>query len=100
MEKSTNAALCFRCRAPLNLLPGNVGRGENCSQCSASVRVCYNCTHYDERSYNQCREPMAERVVDKDKANFCDYFSLRTGGLEQEQSKKEESLRKLDALFK
>ena len=42
---------------------------------------------------------MAERVVDKDRANFCDYFSLGAGGggagEDQDAARK-----KLDDLFK
>ena len=34
------------------------------------------CEYYDPHSYNECREPIAERVLDKEKANFCDSFRL------------------------
>lgn len=65
------------------------------------MRVCKNCIHYDVRSYNECREPSAERVVDKENRNFCDYFSLSSGNQSKEiDSKKEDALKKLDDLFK
>jgi hypothetical protein len=44
---------------------------------------------------------MAERVVDKDRRNFCDYFVI--GGAGKSGSKadaKAEALKKLDDLFK
>jgi hypothetical protein len=56
---------------------GPVPRAAACDGCSADLRVCLNCTHYDRGSYNDCREPSAERVVEKDKSNFCDYFRPR-----------------------
>jgi hypothetical protein len=31
--------------------------------------------HYDPAYNNQCRETMAERVVDKERSNFCEYFA-------------------------
>jgi hypothetical protein len=29
---------------------------------------------------NQCRESSADRVVDKERSNFCDWFKPRAGG--------------------
>ena len=34
-------------------------------------------TLHDPGAYNQCREPQAERVLDKDRGNFCDWFRFR-----------------------
>jgi hypothetical protein len=28
-------------------------------------------------TYNECRESQAERVIEKDRSNFCDYFVFR-----------------------
>lgn len=91
---------CFRCGTSLGLEHGNVGRGETCARCGTDVRVCRNCRHYDEASYNECREPVAERVVEKDKANFCDYFFLGDAEVRSSGASKEETLKKLDSLFK
>lgn len=94
-------ANCYRCRNNLDDLPVPTGRRETCSKCGFDVRVCKNCKHYDIRSYNECRERMADRVVDKEKANLCDYFVL--GGLGPDAAKSTEAadaLKKLDDLFK
>jgi hypothetical protein len=32
---------------------------------------------YDPHAYNECREVSAERIIDKERANFCDYFAPR-----------------------
>jgi len=95
-----NTVNCHSCGNALELSSGVVGRGEECPHCRTDVRVCFNCTHYDQASYNECSEPMAERVVDKDRRNFCDYFSLGNMSGKKQGSAKEEALAKLDDLFK
>lgn len=57
------------------------------------------CRFYEEGAYNSCREPRAERVVEKDKANFCEYFEFRDSQVEQIKSKAQEAKRKLDEIF-
>lgn len=52
-----------------------VGRSARCTKCGADLRCCLNCRFHDSSAYNDCSEPMAERVLEKDRANFCDYFS-------------------------
>lgn len=55
---------------------GLPGRNDTCPQCRAELRVCLNCARYDERAAHQCREPRAEPVADKDRANFCEWFDF------------------------
>jgi hypothetical protein len=31
--------------------------------------------NYDPSAHNRCREPQAEWVTDREKANFCDFFA-------------------------
>ena len=50
------------------------GRSDVCAGCSKDARVCLNCRFHDPGSYNECRETIAERIVDKERANFCDHF--------------------------
>ena len=97
---ASSTPLCFNCGKPLDVPDGPVGRGESCPNCGTDVRCCKNCAHYDERSYNECREPVAERVVDKDRSNFCDYYSLAGGSGVASGESKDDVLKKLDDLFK
>jgi hypothetical protein len=30
--------------------------------------------NYDPHAHNKCREPQAEWVTDRERANFCDFF--------------------------
>ncbi|MEE9614258.1 MAG: hypothetical protein V3W31_04800 [Thermodesulfobacteriota bacterium] len=93
---------CFSCNKELEV--EKPGRGEECPSCGADVKVCLNCLFYDPDSYNECREPQAERVVTKDRANFCDCFALR--GAERKDGGggggggEEDPLKGLKTLFK
>lgn len=91
---------CFSCGAELEVPHGVVGRNHTCDKCTADVRCCYNCAFYDKNAYNECHESQAERVVDKNRANFCDFFSLGKGGKSSAGSSREDALKKLDDLFK
>lgn len=78
---------------------GKVSRNDTCPHCSHDLHCCLQCKFYDPESYNECKEVMAERVVDKDRANFCDYFVLK-GAKESESGRKAMAKQALDALFK
>ncbi len=49
-------------------------RGGTCPQCGSDLHCCLNCRFYDPAKHNQCAEPQAEWVRDKESANSCDYF--------------------------
>jgi hypothetical protein len=52
-----------------------VGRREVCPSCGADLHCCLNCACYDPHAPQQCREPQAQRVSDKERGNFCDEFT-------------------------
>jgi hypothetical protein len=60
--------------------------------------VCLNCTFYDESRANQCFEPQAERVKEKDRSNYCDYFRFKEEG--QKKSPREDAEKLWKDLFK
>lgn len=92
---------CFHCQTELTIIADKVGRSDTCDRCRSDVHVCFNCTHYDQSAYNECREPMADRVVDKEKRNFCDYFKPGAGkGAGAGADEKAAALKKLNDLFK
>lgn len=70
---------CWACGTD-RMFDGLVGRSARCDRCGADLRCCNNCRFHDTAAYNECSEPSAERVVDKDRANFCDYFSPAPAG--------------------
>lgn len=91
---------CYSCGAQLQLPEGPVARSATCDSCMRDIRCCRNCLHYDTKAYNECREPSAERVVEKEKGNFCDYFRPRSDASSSAASDRDAVLRQLDDLFK
>jgi hypothetical protein len=57
--------------------------------------------HHDRSAYNECREPQAERVLDKERSNMCDFFRPYTGPARGSKGKgSTDYLKSLDDLFK
>jgi hypothetical protein len=79
MASPARGGACFRCGASLSW-EQRVGRRETCTGCGADAHVCKNCDFYSSGAHNDCREPNAERVVDKERSNFCEYFALAPAG--------------------
>lgn len=89
---------CFNCSTEL-IYSQTPGRRDECSKCGADVHVCMNCKNYDKNAYNECREPQADVVKEKDRANFCDFFAPGTGG-QSGQDKSKDLMAAAEALFK
>ncbi len=91
---------CFACDAPVELAAGErVGFRDDCPRCGADLHVCRNCAHHDPGAHNQCREPAAEWVADRERANRCDWFAPGEGG--GDGSREHERARSaLDDLFR
>ncbi|MCO6431740.1 MAG: hypothetical protein J5J00_12855 [Deltaproteobacteria bacterium] len=79
---------------------GKAGRSESCPKCGRDLHVCLNCKFYEPSAHNQCREPQAERVLEKDRSNFCDFFTFTENRKAGDGRKVDEQLKKLDDLFK
>jgi hypothetical protein len=54
-----------------------VGRQTQCPHCGADLHCCLNCSFSEVGAYNDCRESQAEKVLEKDRVNFCDYFKFK-----------------------
>jgi hypothetical protein len=90
---------CHGCGAAVNARDG-IGRRDACLSCGRDLRCCLNCDFYDPSCHNQCREPQAERQVDKERGNFCDYFRFRAGErVVSDAPRRDDARAKLDALF-
>jgi hypothetical protein len=92
--------ICYKCQKEIQTVPGvPVGRREDCPHCGSDVHACMNCTHYDKTAYNECKESSADFVKEKDRSNFCDYFtpSDRKAGAGKT---KDDLLSAAEALFK
>jgi len=91
---------CRHCGAPITVAEP-VPRDAECASCGKDLRACVQCRHYDPAYNNACRETMADPVVEKERRNFCEYFSFSSapfaaaGG----SDRREEARAKLEGLF-
>jgi hypothetical protein len=81
------ATTCYGCGATL-VFDGPIGRRTTCPECDADLHRCINCKHYDLSAGNECREPHAERIVNKEASNPCDLFQLGDGAPRRRRSAK------------
>ena len=68
---------CFSCKKSTTTNT-KIGFREECGHCRNDMHVCKNCEFYDIKAYNECREPAADVVREKERSNFCDFFSARS----------------------
>jgi len=69
--------VCWKCGGPIHGLPMPLARLAECRLCHAELHVCRLCEFYDRKVADQCREPVADSVKEKERANFCGYFQPR-----------------------
>jgi hypothetical protein len=92
--------VCWKCGASLTHLSLPLTRRDVCKQCSADLHACKLCEFYDVSKAKHCREPIAEEVSDKQRANFCDYFKPKEGAYSNKgQSEAEIAKAQLNKLF-
>ena len=91
---------CYKCKKQVRF-DKILGRKDVCPFCQADLRCCLNCRYYDQKLYNHCRESQADRVLDKERSNFCEYFSFNECRPDLKSQKDQETTRdKLEGLFK
>ncbi len=90
--------LCHSCGKTLNI-EQRIGFRDECPRCSSPLHVCMNCSFYAPGAYNDCKESSAERVLEKDRENRCEYFRFKDSqpGATSEKSK---AAKLADQLFK
>lgn len=91
---------CHNCGKALQI-DSPVGRRDECPHCGSDLRCCLNCAMHDPSSAGACREPQAERITDKDRSNFCDFFVFRKKSqASEQQTRGDEAKKKLESLFR
>lgn len=70
---------CYKCGHALKVMPGDkIQRRDCCVSCGVDLHSCVHCRFFDPGRNNQCSEPQAEWVREKEASNFCGYFEPRT----------------------
>jgi hypothetical protein len=67
--------MCWYCGSAV-LDPEPIGRSARCPDCGKDLRSCRSCRFYLPGSRGDCAESQADLVADKERGNFCDWFSL------------------------
>lgn len=67
--------MCWKCGKEIKVT-GIITRNDVCPACDTDVRCCKNCKFFEPGSHYDCHESIDEIVVDKERSNFCDFFSL------------------------
>lgn len=92
-----SSLICFSCGKE-NPFTERIGRRDECFSCHTDLHVCKNCRFYDSSAYNECKEPSADVVREKETSNFCDFFEPGSGQFAK--SKRDDLLAQAEALFK
>jgi len=92
---------CFACDTSIDLAPGDrVAFRATCDGCNADLHCCRNCGFHDPGAQNQCREPGAEWVGDRERANHCEDFAASDRGGGEAAAAASAAKSVLDDLFK
>jgi hypothetical protein len=96
----TEELQCWRCGHGLGDEPLPLARLAECRRGGGELHCCLLCKLYDTSVAKHCREPIAEEVKEKARANFCDYFQPRPGAyMPRDVGPEEQARRELEALF-
>jgi hypothetical protein len=95
---------CWKCGADTGIV-GRPARNDDCPACRIDLRSCRGCRFYAPNLANECSESKAEPPLNKETANFCDFFvagEFKSGGGAQKngQASNESARNALDKLFK
>lgn len=66
---------CWRCGTALDTSAPPLAREEVCPACDADLHVCRQCRFFNPAVSDACDEPLAGGVGNKERANFCGYFT-------------------------
>lgn len=91
--------ICWKCGAALDDLPQPLSRRAECPACHAELHACRLCRHFAPDKAKQCREPVADEVKDKTRANFCDWFQPKPQAHAAASAPTPPARAALDALF-
>ena len=92
--------VCWNCGCSLKDIPRPISRHANCPECFEDLHCCRLCVHFAPRLTGQCDDDRADPPVQKENANFCDFFRPLSGAYEDVRGSRRDAARQqLDALF-
>ena len=77
---------CWSCHLSIADEPLPLSTYAECRQCRAQLHCCRQCQHFNPQLRVDCDESRAESHTDREKANFCDWFKLRSEFVESDET--------------
>lgn len=65
--------ICWKCKKEIDI--NEIHRSSECPLCHADLHACKGCKFYAPGNHFDCRETVDDVITDKERSNFCDYFS-------------------------
>lgn len=90
---------CWNCGASLNDIPRPISRHANCSKCFEVLHCCRMCRWYAPGRPGDCDHDRADPPVEKENANFCEFFSPTNAFVTSESQRKDSAKSEFSALF-
>ena len=91
---------CWKCGTSLAEVLVPFARVAECPECHTDLHVCRMCEFFDPGVRRGCREPVAEEVSDRERANFCGYLTPVPGlGPGVDDGGSQAARTELDSLF-
>jgi hypothetical protein len=90
--------VCHHCGREVKLLTA-LQRTDSCATCLSDLKCCLNCRFFDPAASHECREPQADWVTEKTRANFCEFFEFRETTRLSEKGSQESAQSARDAFF-
>ena len=75
----TQTLSCWKCGTSLAEVLVPFARVAECPGCRADLHVCRMCEFFAPGVRRGCKEPVADEVSDRERANFCGYFMPAAG---------------------
>lgn len=92
--------VCWNCGASLADIPRPISRHADCPKCHEVLHCCRMCRWYSPGRPVNCDHDRAEPPVEKEIANFCEFFSPTFGSFVASEAERKGAARsKFDALF-
>ena len=95
--KNNWSGSCWHCGHSLG--EADYARESRCPGCGRASHSCRNCRFHAPGRSNDCLEPVADHVGDKERANFCDYFEPAKPGTGKQAASADDLRRAADDLF-
>ncbi|MBP3607774.1 MAG: hypothetical protein J6J11_05605 [Treponema sp.] len=89
--------MCWKCGNSIDVT--EITRLSTCDECGSDLHSCKNCNFYSPGSHYDCHETIDELVVDKEKSNFCDNFSVKKGDFVKKNDKVNSAREAFNSLF-